>query len=158
MDKPCINTAFILLANVDNWRNTSSPILSLVSNLLTIFLIYETKVDSFDLQMKYFCGSGTMGSRGLWLKKKKKKKKRCSWGCSEWRIWHCHCWGTGWIPDPRNFHIASAWQKKKCRYDVISQKGFEKVGPSFQTGTRSSKIHTSELRKYWNSITKTKEC
>lgn len=57
------------LASIGNWKNAASPILLLVSNLLPIFPIVETKVDSLDLQMKHFCGSGMVGSTGLWRKK-----------------------------------------------------------------------------------------
>ena len=38
------------LAKTDNWTNAASPNVSLVSNLVTIFLIVENKIDSSDLQ------------------------------------------------------------------------------------------------------------
>ena len=38
------------LANTDNWTNAASPNVLLVSNLVTIFLTVENKIDSSDLQ------------------------------------------------------------------------------------------------------------
>lgn len=67
MDKCYIGSLFTLLVSTDDWKKPASPDLQLVSNLLTVFLAVETKVDSFDLQMKYFCGSGTTGNRRLWF-------------------------------------------------------------------------------------------
>lgn len=70
-----ISPVFTWLANTENWKNSASPILLLVSNFLRIFLTVETKVDSFDFQMKYFYGSSTMGSTGLWLIKGERERE-----------------------------------------------------------------------------------
>jgi len=62
------------------------------------------------------------------LKSKAKKKNvldGMSGRLSQLRIWHCyccdsgHCYGTGSVPDPRNFCMLWAWPKKQTKNNIL---------------------------------------